>query len=808
MKGKSPRRWRKALWAIAGLLVVSFAAVVVLLPAWINSTSGRKWLLQRANAVLRPGRIEFAGLRVSWWGATRLSGVTLRDPQGDAVVSCPEVAWDRSLLQILFQRPRLGTFRLDGARVDIERRDDGTIDLVEAIRPILNGTPATDWTLKMAGASLRIRDPHLATPVAAETLDLEIRRPAAPGKITWAVALKNHQGHSLDVSGHLDRWDGRAPGDNGLAVLVKADSWDVPIRSGSVVTAATLSGTLDARRPEGSWEVAGDLDASRLDLSGLPGTEGAWRLGELRSRWSARESASGWTLANLQVNSRLGAFRADRPFPPPEGETSAIVGSIDLPAFLATLPFAASHPTIDRGRAELTIRARSEKTRQVVTIEAHVRELIARTDEATTHLKQPATLAVTLVRDARGVDLRDVALDSAFAKAKGSGDLDAGIAVAGTLDLAPLREQASEWVDLGSLAATGQGAFSAHLRRVDGAIRAEFSGDFADVALGPEADPWRLSGLTLSGAMSPASLAPKGWDLRIGVASAARAGLDLGAATLHAASGPEGPTIDPIDTTLNGGKLRLVPKVVTGATPVLSFLPGTELVNASVNEQATRRVLAFVAPVLDGATRVEGKVSARIDRAEFPLRKDVARTTVVEGKIVFHDLTFTPGPLTRTLLDLVGRDDGPVHLDQPVVLAISDGVVHTRGLAVPVGKLTAVEVEGDVGFDKSLNLVATLPLTPAMFPNGGVVGDVVSGTRVTVPIRGTLDHPQVDRDAFKAGLARSGKEMLQRGAARGAAELLFRLARPRDPNAPPPLTPAERKAQRLEKRAERRGGPS
>src|SRR6185437_10768838 len=105
---------------------------------------------------------------------------------------------------------------------------------------------------------------------------------------------------------------------------------------------------------------------------------------------------------------------------------------------------------------------------------------------------------------------------------------------------------------------------------------------------------------------------------------------------------------------LNGGRMRLVPELQTDPTLVLKLNSGSELIDAEVNEESSRRVLSFVAPVLEGATRATGRVSARIDRAEFPIGAGASRKAQVEGKVVFQDLTFAPGPLAEGVLGLMG----------------------------------------------------------------------------------------------------------------------------------------------------------
>jgi len=201
-------------------------------------------------------------------------------------------------------------------------------------------------------------------------------------------------------------------------------------------------------------------------------------------------------------------------------------------------------------------------------------------------------------------------------------------------------------------------------------------------------------------------------------------------------------------------------------------------------------------------------VSAQIDRAEVPLVSRAGRSTQVEGKVVFTDLEFTPGPIADQLFDLLGQDRVPtLKLNQPVTLAINDGRVIQRGLAIPVCRLTQVEIEGSVDFARNLNLTASLPITPAMLGNNPALMGMLGGTRISVPIGGTLARPRIDRDRFSAALLDASKSLLQRAAGGGAVELrrLFdRLLDPALRRASPSRLPREdRRALRQERKMQR-----
>ncbi|MEO6808654.1 MAG: hypothetical protein ABI353_06030 [Isosphaeraceae bacterium] len=266
-------------------------------------------------------------------------------------------------------------------------------------------------------------------------------------------------------------------------------------------------------------------------------------------------------------------------------------------------------------------------------------------------------------------------------------------------------------------------------------------------------------------------------------------------------------SLEPIRTSLNGGLVHLDPEIIRDQAGGLSlaFKPGSGIENAQINDEVSSRVLAFAAPVLRDATKVRGLISGTIDRAIIPLGADHGRSTVVEGKMVFQNVAFIPGPLSRDLLSLIGRQDATLNLDNPIFLSIANGQIYQRGLSIPIGRLARIDLEGTVGFDRTLDMRAHLPLTPSLAANRPVLGGLMDGIGLTVPIRGTLSEPKIDGQALGVNFRDLGEDFLRRGAALGGVEMFNQLIRPRDPNAPPPLTPQERRAQRLERRARRRG---
>ena len=76
----------------------------------------------------------------------------------------------------------------------------------------------------------------------------------------------------------------------------------------------------------------------------------------------------------------------------------------------------------------------------------------------------------------------------------------------------------------------------------------------------------------------------------------------------------------------------------------------TRLEGAVINDEVSHRVLSFVAPVLDGATRVQGRVSFELAEAVFPIVGAPEAPYLVQGKVLFDDVRFMPGELADQLL--------------------------------------------------------------------------------------------------------------------------------------------------------------
>ncbi len=232
-------------------------------------------------------------------------------------------------------------------------------------------------------------------------------------------------------------------------------------------------------------------------------------------------------------------------------------------------------------------------------------------------------------------------------------------------------------------------------------------------------------------------------------------------------------SIDPIDSTLNGGDLHLEPELVRGKdrSTWLHLGADSRLDGAVVNDEVSHRVLSFAAPVLDGATRVEGEVSVALADAYFPLIAPEKAELQIKGDVLFRDVRFMPGPLVDQLIGVFRRERQPLAvLRDPISVNIAGRKVYQRGLTIPVGTVASIGMDGSVDFDQNLDLVARFSLTPPD-SNIPVLSSLMSNARFELPIRGTLKNPKIDGDALKEYWKGVGANLLGGSMEAGVDEL-------------------------------------
>ncbi|MFM7593015.1 MAG: hypothetical protein ACKO85_14605, partial [Isosphaeraceae bacterium] len=220
--------------------------------------------------------------------------------------------------------------------------------------------------------------------------------------------------------------------------------------------------------------------------------------------------------------------------------------------------------------------------------------------------------------------------------------------------------------------------------------------------------------------------------------------------------------IAPIDTTINDGRLHLEPLVEMSpeGTPLFVRLgPNTTLQRMSLDTITSQKYMVYPAPALASATTVKGFISARISNGIIPIT-DKSRELDIKGDMAFEDVTFGPGPWLIGLTNSVGLPPPPTFaLNQPIQFEILGDRVIQSGLMIPIGDLTRLNFSGSVSFKKELDLLVQVPVTPSLLANAPLVRSFLGQEEFKIPIRGTLDKPEVDKSAFDTNMKQLGENL-------------------------------------------------
>ncbi len=254
-------------------------------------------------------------------------------------------------------------------------------------------------------------------------------------------------------------------------------------------------------------------------------------------------------------------------------------------------------------------------------------------------------------------------------------------------------------------------------------------------------------------------------------------GLPIGPARLQAKLQDGQVLISPIDLQIGEGRLTAAPRIRLTPGPAVLTLPVGPLVeNVHLTPEVTKLALQYIAPVLAGATRIDGRFSIALRGATTPLNSpSLAR---LEGQLVVHRIEVTPGPLAEEFILLAEQLEAVIKRRRPLAtlqrpqrtlltiadhavdFRLADGRVHHGDMVFQVGELT-LHSRGSVGLDQTLALQLEIPL-PEKWTTGGPLRENLRGQSVKIPVHGTLARPQIDGRAVA-----SLSEQLLRGALQG-----------------------------------------
>ena len=227
--------------------------------------------------------------------------------------------------------------------------------------------------------------------------------------------------------------------------------------------------------------------------------------------------------------------------------------------------------------------------------------------------------------------------------------------------------------------------------------------------------------------------------------------------------------------TANGGQLNLQPTIDLQKVPYILSLPQNSqiLQNVEITDAMAEKLLSKIHPVFQGAVQAEGFVDLYMQNFNWPLDKQSRNKATFAGTLRLKGVRFKSTHLLTGLLGLIGlhgneMDFGNLDID----FVARNGRIETSPIRLEIDGYP-IELHGSVGFDKSLDYIAKLPITPMLVGNKAY--PYLEGATIDVPIRGSASHPDIDKRTMHKMSADMVQQALQKTLEQGVQNVFEQL---------------------------------
>jgi hypothetical protein len=282
--------------------------------------------------------------------------------------------------------------------------------------------------------------------------------------------------------------------------------------------------------------------------------------------------------------------------------------------------------------------------------------------------------------------------------------------------------------------------------------------DYDWSAVSAVAAPYLPEGLTLEGrrrdtidfrsehpASEPNQLVPNlSAQARLGFEKAGYKGLTFGPTDVEIQVQSGVLKIPPFTTTVNEGQFNFAGRVdFNEKVPLFRVAEQMQIVkDVRINDEITGKLLKYVNPIFADAVNVSGFANFNCEQLAIPLKSESKNRAVAIGTISMNRVRLQGSNLMGQILKTGSGDPRSTEMTiNPTRFALEKGFLRYDDMQVDVGD-NPVNFAGVIGLDKSLDMRATLPYTTS--GRTARVGRETSGRRITLPIKGTVDAPELD----------------------------------------------------------------
>ncbi len=474
----APSPKRRSLRLLAVLVVL--AAVVWLLPSIAAHTPLLEWGLQRATADLG-GTLRIESASLGWFSPIAVQGVEVKDAEGKPLLTLPAASGDRCLASLLWDASNLGHLRLEGPKLSLVLRDDGS-NVEDLLAKYLAPQGAEGKPPAKIGLALEIVDGCLSV------TDQRSGRKWQVDKLTATVDIPAGADGPLAAKVSADLPDARRPGNLTVSVRPTAAGSEAKLRAVNVPLAmfravaarfapgTTLSGQLSSD-VQASWggqgdaqnRVQGDLSLEAFSL-GTPALQtdvaqierlhaacqASWRPDRLEVERSSIDcdlgsaSCSGTLRRDEKGGWSLSGFLHQR------HELSGRVDVARLARFLPSTLRLRQQVEINSGQVQLALSGRPAPQGMQWHAQLDASQLSGTAAGRQIAWERPMSVVLDAHETADGPVVETVRCESDFMKIHANGTPD-GLAAQWSCNLKQLTDQLGQFVDLGAVQCSGEG---------------------------------------------------------------------------------------------------------------------------------------------------------------------------------------------------------------------------------------------------------------------------------------------------------------------------------------------------------------
>jgi hypothetical protein len=275
-------------------------------------------------------------------------------------------------------------------------------------------------------------------------------------------------------------------------------------------------------------------------------------------------------------------------------------------------------------------------------------------------------------------------------------------------------------------------------------------------ALKPVISPYMPAGLTVSGKRqdmitfsseypsdkTDMMLSNLNAKAAVGFEQAEYMGLNIGKTNVNVDVNNGLLVVSPFTTKVNNGQMTFGAQANFKVKPALFKTTRSMQVIKDINidDKTTRLLLMYLNPIFANAVRVSGIANLSCDKLSIPLDEKAKNSAEIVGVVSISQLRLQASDLLGQIIALIGGSASVITV-HPTKFTLKDGLLKYDDMQMDIGD-TPVNFKGVIGLDKSLDMTVTLPYT--LSGTTARTNKQTRGTRITLPLTGTVDRPKID----------------------------------------------------------------